>query len=237
MKKFRLVVEIVCYLSSRSESEQFADTSDSGAIATTSVSAAETTSVSAAETTSVSADVIGIKESDSDVTGSDSGSRRRLVHKSAGKERPASRILVRSVHQSSTDKTVDTETVTDGTENENENQSNVSTGIRKPSPSVSEMLYGENVRKDSLENVLLEPRSSVDLAAGLSSDTSDMSERRRFVRRGEDNSPRIPLSDSDQSVSSALSENSKKRRKDKSSMRKSKLNEGSSCEGKILLII
>lgn len=166
-------------------------------------------------------------------TGSEQISRYRLVPKSVVKDKPASRILVRSVHQSGDSAQTGfkkSSPQVDLKQNENENQSSiVSTGIGKTSPSVSEMLYGEDVGKETYDSVS-ELSQPTELGSGMASDASDMSERRRFVSRGDD-VPRVPISDSDQSVSSAMSDSSRKKRKDKSSMRKSKLNEGA-ADGK-----
>lgn len=91
------------------------------------------------------------------------------------------------------------------------------------------MLHSENIRSNSYDRAAHRPES----VSGMTSDTSDVSDRKRFITR-EGESSRL-VSDSDQSISSAMSEGSRKRRKDKSSMRKSKLNE--SNDGKFFFLI
>ncbi|KAL4217138.1 hypothetical protein ACF0H5_023592 [Mactra antiquata] len=91
--------------------------------------------------------------------------------------------------------------------------------VQKISPSVSEMLNSENTTSISYDRTSHKPES----VSGMTSDASDISDRKRFITR-EGEATRL-VSDSDQSISSAMSEGSRKRRKDKSSMRKSKLNE------------
>lgn len=99
--------------------------------------------------------------------------------------------------------------------------------------SVSEKLNGGNLR-DEVQDTVTELSQGEVASSGMASDTSDFSEHRRFISR-EGEWQRMGT-DSDQSASSSLlSEGSRKRRKDKSSMRKSKLNEAS--EGRDLLFI
>lgn len=118
----------------------------------------------------------------------------------------------------------------DNKQKDDEHQSIIAAaGIEKSSASVSEMLYGASNRKETHESVA--DVSQTEFASGMASDMSDLLERRRFVTR-EGEPPRVGT-DSDQSASSAMSEGSRKRRKDKSSMRKSKLNESS--DGKFCL--
>ena len=104
--------------------------------------------------------------------------------------------------------------------------------IRK-SPSADGVLYR---KQDSSEKEFSDTVS--DLAAHSSmellSDTSDFSDRRRYEILSSDakgdyeEAKRMATPESDQSVaSSTLSEGSRKKRKDKSSLRKSKLNESS----------
>ncbi|XP_052813191.1 uncharacterized protein LOC128240559 isoform X3 [Mya arenaria] len=101
---------------------------------------------------------------------------------------------------------------------QNKNQS----GRWRDSASVSEFFYSDPIQQEALDSV--SELSHSEIASGVTSDTSEMSDRRRFISRGEEG-PRV--SDSDQSVtsSSVASDGGRKRRKDKSSMRKSKLNE------------
>ncbi|XP_053386334.1 uncharacterized protein LOC123538762 isoform X4 [Mercenaria mercenaria] len=112
----------------------------------------------------------------------------------------------------------------DKKQKEDEHKSIIASGIQKSSASVSEMLYGENIRKEASDSFT--EVNQTELSGGMASDMSDLMERRRFVTREAD-THRMGT-DSDQSASSsAMSEGSRKRRKDKSSMRKSKLNESS----------
>ena len=116
----------------------------------------------------------------------------------------------------------------------NENQSKFKFHKQSKSqfpPGVSEYILQQNVAVDSLGSV--SELSQSELASGVTSDTSEMSEKRRFVSRSEDVHR---ISDSDQSISSSVtSDSSRKRRKDKSSLRKSKLNESS--DGELLYVL
>lgn len=128
----------------------------------------------------------------------------------------------------------------DNKQKEDEHQSIIAAGIQKSSAPVSEMHYGANIRKETHESVA--DVSQTEFVSGMASDMSDLLERRRFIMR--EGEPQRMGTDSDQSASSAMSEGSRKRRKDKSSMRKSKLNESSDgkfclcekCSGHVLSI-
>ncbi|XP_060597231.1 caldesmon-like [Ruditapes philippinarum] len=139
-----------------------------------------------------------------------------LGTKTIQNDKPVSKQEVQSVYQS--------RERFDKKQNENEYQSSSASGIQKSSTSVSEMLYSANIHRNVSDNAA--NISQTELTSGMTSDASDFSERRRFVTR-ETDAHRLGT-DSDQSASSsAMSEGSRKRRKDKSSMRKSKLNESS----------
>ena len=140
-----------------------------------------------------------------------------LVPQNFQSDKPVLKQEVQSVYQSREQ--------FDQKQKENEHQSSSASGVQKSS--VSEILYAGNIRREVSDH--LAEASQSEITSGMTSDASDFSERRRFVTR--DTDIHRHGTDSDQSASSsAMSEGSRKRRKDKSSMRKSKLNESS--EGK-----
>ena len=123
------------------------------------------------------------------------------------------------------------------------NSENVDNQSVPPSyPATDGMLYREH---DSMEKDVSDSLS--DLLAGnssmeLLSDTSDFSDHKRFEIISLDKTgdyetlKRMATPESESSVASSnLSEGSRKRRKDKSSLRKSKLNE--STDGKLFLTV
>ena len=102
----------------------------------------------------------------------------------------------------------------------------------KTSTTLCTTLYGDTPEKFNKQEEITQDLSSqiTEQSSGMISDSSELSDRRKMSAAGdsarESETSRV-TTDSDHSVSSALSDGSRRRRKDKSSLRKSKLNEGS----------
>ncbi|KAH3747623.1 hypothetical protein DPMN_182051 [Dreissena polymorpha] len=145
--------------------------------------------------------------------------RSRSVKQSVSSESTGSQILLTGSQKVFSDHD---QTGPKRTLSQNENQSAAATSLSHKRLDYDD--YDEDIiRREAMDSV--SEMSQSEVASGVGSDTSEMSDRKRFVTRGSKDEI-LRISDSDQSASSSvLSDSSRKKRKDKSSMRKSKLNE------------